>query len=363
MKFFKNLQIKFLLIAILLFQPNVFMASQNNKSDSSVGTAVAVAAGSAAVGFGLYNIFNTFCASSDRLVNDACKELIIAKNYKRQLEILEEEYEELSSVERKQEVYEFNEDLAQRLSSSTANKVIDYQYCKSLNQLIKNLKFYQTKLPKRVRKLQRDRNVDKYKDVISDMQELIGKINQLIPKLEILNKYIDVHRRYFELDEVYELVTIKFAKELKLLSSDESKLVSKLKKHIRAKYGSSTSYPCIEYVRVLNVEIDNLNRYINRTSNKYANLIDDSKELKSDLFEIKSMIANDREYFSEQRDLEKVQAQERLANSMFWLGTAAGISTAIVSKPKEEVIIIEEEPATEVTVVSDDVQVEVIEEV
>ena len=114
--------------------------------------------GGAIAGFGFYKLFSTFCSSNDSLVDDACKELMETKQFTEQLVLLENEFHGITNIEKRQLLLSINENLARELINTSPNKLIDHNYISCLRKNIKNLKFYQTKLPKRMRKLEKDRD-------------------------------------------------------------------------------------------------------------------------------------------------------------------------------------------------------------
>lgn len=322
----------YLLLLFTQLNNNLLFADAND-----TGIVVASAAAGAGAGFGIYQLFTSFCSTSYSLVDESCKELMKAKNYTKQLEILEKEYEGLIHIDKKQEIMSINEDLADQLSTAVISKRIDDNFVYDLKKNIKNLKYYQTKLPKRIRKLLREKNQAKYTPIIKDMEELVKRINTLVPKLDDLNSYVDNHRKYFELENVINQFTVKYRNELKIV--DEKKIhISQLKRALREKY-LHTSYPLMDAVKFIKSDLETIEKYASKAV-RYEDIYDDASDLKKKIYKIKDIIYSDSDYFTEKRAYENAQALNATAAV---IGAAAGVACAVANSNKPKVVYVEEE--------------------
>lgn len=318
------------LLMILFLKFNSLMS--NNVSEVAASTVVG-----ATLGYGFYKLFSSF-SSSDQLVDNGCKELIKSKEFANQLEIIEQKFKNLSNIEKKEIILSVDETMLESICSAACKKIIDECYLKDLKQNIKNLIYYKEKLPKRIRKLQKIRNKNKYEIVINDMKELICRIDFLLPKLELLNQYINNHLRYFELDEAMDFNSKLYFKELKMFKSKKIFSVD-LKRKARLKFNSSL-YPLLDYVNKINNDVSKLDNYIVKAS-KYKNLFKDAQVLKKKLVKIKDFISSDIDYFEEKRVFDKAKAEGILQAGSFMLGTIMG--AALSSSDKKDVAIIKDE--------------------
>lgn len=323
-----------LLLLISIFANNNFIFSQE-KEDNTAAIAVGAAAGAVA-GFGLYNLFSAITNTSDKLVEDACKDLMVSKQFAKQLEVLDCEFQGLTNVEKRELVLSIDEDLADQLAPAFAIN-------SDLKQNIKNLKYYQSKFPKRIRKLQRQRDCAKYKTVIDDMSELVSRIDKLLPRLEYLSQYYNNHQKYFDLDAIIESVARIYSSEFKAIASRKI-FVGMIKNAINSKF-RDFEYPLIEYIIAINADIAKIDKYISYTNLKYPILIQEAQSTKNKLRKIYDIITTDREYFAQKRAQEDQKTKQAMINAgSFLLGAATGaIAASISNEPKKEEVIVEEE--------------------
>jgi hypothetical protein len=300
----------------------------------------------------LFIIFLT-CSSKNSFLNgyalldEANSEVENAQDYKEQLNLFDKfKYAKLSKSEIQKIIKKIDEGTLSKLAKLIDK--VDEDYIVKIRRVGKNLNYYKTKLPKRIRALERERNKEKYEDIIDSMQKLVVAIDLLIPKFEFFEQYLTKHRTYFNLSSVIDMFSSSYKKEINMFRKlVQEEAVIKIKRCARSKFSCCSTYPLIKYVKNLDSDILQLKKSINHLAFKYPELMNKAAHLKNYLFHVRSYVLGDREYLGEQRRLEDERAQAALVGAISGLTAATIVSSACDDREDkkdyvEEVVVIDE---------------------
>lgn len=290
LNFCNRIVLKLILSLILLSNIN------NTKTDSVAGVVIGASIG--ALG-GI--VFACLCKNDKKVIDKAKDHYNKALKFKNEAEIIDQKFNvsKLSKSQMIQKSKIVDEKVLEELSV-----YVDSKYCSELKSISKNLATYKVKVSKCLECAKKKAEKSKTKCCnLKEIQILLDNICNILSKLEFLQLYVSNQSKYFEIDSFIEHKSTYYEKEIELFSNDEIDM-NDFKKIVRQKFNHNL-YPCIEYVNSLNGDIKCLTKYINKYCKIYPKLISQAEVLVQDLEIIKENIISDKEYFDEQRELDK----------------------------------------------------------
>jgi len=287
----------------------ISILSLNIYGSSDTQEKIALGVGTFGAGLlGGFALSSLFTSKSDKdILNGSTECLKLSKQFNDKIRILDSYYNLNKNLKNGNKIIinEIDEELNYDLAST--GLLIDDNFNSSLSNLISDLKYYQSKIPKRINKLKhklkRNKNNKEYLETISNLEIQQEPIAKQLPTLEFLKNFINGRYDYFQTYSSLVNITELYDKEINCLEKlIGNKLSSEITRCARSKFSEHSLYPCIKFIEQIDTDIYAIERKIKKLPNYYRNLKADARELIDYLQEIRSVVVGDPYYSQERRD-------------------------------------------------------------
>lgn len=302
----------------------VFRSGECAEKNVSPSTIAAITGGTIVGVIVLIEFYKWLAKESDTQLLSNTKKIIheLEDTYGIMVQIIEEPCHVgsvLDQVDRACILNELNESVlyALALKSWNTQKHMEYYY-NNLRNLISVLHMRKERLLNRINEL---READAaYVDYVSysmlqELEALLKKIKQLLPHVELLRDYINKYLTYFALFELEDLLRNRYQDELRVLTdypNNYDYIKQEIKRCIYV-HMQTNKYPYVDYVEMLDADVQQLTRIIRQARYAYTDRIRWSQWIVDSLGYIKGIVTADPQYTQEVREREREQMQSRTA--------------------------------------------------
>jgi len=191
-------------------------------------------------------------------------------------------------------------------------------YLYTLDRLIRSLRTNSSQARKRVRQL-REELFDNptLRGSITQLEEIVGKIDHLVPRIEFLYELLTKHKNYFVLYEIEAHMLNYYAKELDAAyyHSDDQYYVEKQLDHALLSYYPPhyERYPYVCYAQALGADLQNLSQALSQ-AHQYSSRYESARTLEMHATWLYELVIGGKEYRFELKQQEQERHEkERLA--------------------------------------------------